>query len=47
MTLNELVEKVSKHIPGLIITEESDGEIILCTGMKVDANENLVPMEDN
>jgi hypothetical protein len=47
MTLQELVEKVSKHIPNLIITEESNGEIVFCTGMKVDTDENLIPMEEN
>lgn len=41
-TLNELISKALDIFPFAIVDEDSNGEIIISTGLKTDENDNLV-----
>lgn len=42
MTLNDILSHVQTILPDATIGEESDGSIVIFTGVKVDRNEKVI-----
>lgn len=46
ITLNDLMHKALELFPDAIIEEDQDGQIVINTGLTIDENFRLVPMEE-
>lgn len=44
ITVNDLINKMLELFPEAVIEEDSNGEIVIYTGLKTDDNDNLVEL---